>query len=204
MKVAVEIEHRVINCAREHLSVSRALLDDAVLLAHVSEAGQLLVDALRRKAKVFFFGNGGSAADAQHLAAELAGRFLRERRALPGLALTTNSSCLTAIGNDYSYEVVFARQIEALGTSGDVAIAISTSGNSTNVLRAVEMARTMGLFTLGLTGRDGGQLRELAHLCLRVPSDHTPRIQEMHILLGHILCEIAEEGVMDDGSLPRS
>jgi D-sedoheptulose 7-phosphate isomerase len=204
MKVAMEIEHRVIDCAREHLSVAQALLDDAVLLAHVSQAGQLVVDALRRKAKVFFFGNGGSAADAQHLAAELAGRFLRERRALPGLALTTNTSCLTAIGNDYSYEVVFARQIEALGTSGDVAIAISTSGNSTNVLRAVEMARTMGLFTLGLTGRDGGRLKEVAHLCLRVPSDHTPRIQEMHILLGHILCEIAEEGVMDDGSLPRS
>jgi D-sedoheptulose 7-phosphate isomerase len=129
------------------------------------------------------------------LAAELVGRYLRDRRALPAIALTTNSSCVTAIGNDYSYEEIFSRQIEALGSRADVAIGISTSGNSQNVARAVQTARKKGMATAALTGRTGGALKELVEYCLCVPSDETPRIQEGHILIGHVVCEIVEESL---------
>ncbi|HUB01922.1 MAG TPA: D-sedoheptulose 7-phosphate isomerase, partial [Terriglobales bacterium] len=145
--------------------------------------------------KILFFGNGGSAADAQHLAAELSGRFLKERRSLPGLALTTNTSVLTAIGNDYSFDEVFARQVRGIGSGGDIAFAITTSGNSPNVLRAVEAAREKGLVTIGLTGGTGEKLRKAVEMCICIPSDETPRIQEGHILTGHILCELIEEAL---------
>ena len=148
--------------------------------------------ALAAGRKVLFFGNGGSAADAQHLAAELAGRFLAERRSLPGIAITTNTSALTAIGNDYSFEDVFARQLEGLGAAGDIAFGISTSGNSKNVLRAMEVATSKQMVTVGLSGR-GVKLRAAAGHCICIPSDQTPRIQEAQILTGHILCEIVEK-----------
>ena len=138
-------------------------------------------------------GNGGSAADAQHIAAELTGRYKTERGALAGIALTTDTSALTAIGNDYGYEFVFSRQLEALGREGDLLIAISTSGNSGNVIKALELARKIGIKTIGLSGRTGGAMNELCELNLVVPSNDTPRIQEMHIMIGHIICQAIDD-----------
>lgn len=187
---------------RDSLAVKQTLLEDQDYLSVVSEVGCALAHAIQQGGKVLFFGNGGSAADAQHLAAEFTGRFLIERRPLAGLALTVNTSSLTAIGNDYSFDLVFARQIEALGKPGDVAIGISTSGNSQNVLRAVETARKLQMVTVGLTGR-GGKLASAAEYCIRIPSDSTPRIQEAHILTGHILCEIVDRQLFGSGEQNR-
>jgi D-sedoheptulose 7-phosphate isomerase len=174
---------------REHAEVAAAL---PPWLPTIAELATRLVETLRRDGRVLLCGNGGSAADAQHLAAELVGRFLRDRRPFPALALTTDTSILTAVANDIGYTEVFARQVLALGRPGDVLIAISTSGNSPSVLRAAEAARQQGLMVAGLTGRTGGKLRPLCDMCLCVPSEATPRIQEMHILIGHILCDVAE------------
>ena len=162
-------------------------------------AARLVAEALRRGNKVMFCGNGGSAADSQHLAAELVGRYRRNRPGLAALALTVDTSALTAIGNDFGFEEVFSRQVEALGQPGDVLVAISTSGRSPNVLRAVDAARALGLKTVGLVGRDGGQLAGLVDLALVVPSEDTARIQECHITLGHILCDLVE-GELADGA----
>ncbi|HUA52223.1 MAG TPA: D-sedoheptulose 7-phosphate isomerase [Candidatus Sulfotelmatobacter sp.] len=155
--------------------------------------------ALAAGGKLLFFGNGGSAADSQHLATELTGRYLRDRPAIAALALTTDSSSLTALGNDYGFDQVFSRQIEALGRPGDVAIGISTSGKSANVTRALLAARAGGLAATALTGRDGGALVGLADPLLIVPSDSTPRIQEMHITLGHLLCDALEQSLYPKG-----
>ena len=198
-----EATRRVVStCVQDSIATKQALLDDPNYLSLVAEVGCVLADAVRQGGKVFFFGNGGSAADAQHLAAEFTGRFLIERRPLPGLALTVNTSSLTAIGNDYSFDLVFARQIEALGKPGDVAIGISTSGNSPNILLAIEVARKLQMVTAGLTGR-GGKLASVAEHCIRIPSDSTPRIQEAHILTGHILCEIVDRQLFGSGEQNR-
>jgi D-sedoheptulose 7-phosphate isomerase len=186
---------------RESVAVKQALLEREDFLALVAEVARAMSDSLRKGGTIFFFGNGGSAADAQHLAAELAGRYLRERPGLPGLALTTNTSCLTAIGNDYGYDLVFARQLEALGAPGDVAVGISTSGNSPNVVRGLEVARAKGMIAVGMTGADGGKLKSMADYCVRIESHQTARIQEAHILVGHILCEIVEEELFHDRRL---
>jgi len=183
----------------ESAGVIAALLADTDLMRTTAEVALRLIEALRQGRRVFLFGNGGSAADAQHIAAELVGRYQRQRPGLPAMALTVNSSSLTAIANDYSFDAVFARQIEALGSAGDVAVAISTSGTSRNILVAADAAKNKGLVTVGMTGRTGGQLREIVHRCLRVPSDETPRVQECHILLGHILCEIVETELFGAG-----
>ena len=175
------------------IAVKQALLADKRLLQVLEEVAREASRVLAGGRKVLLFGNGGSAADAQHIAAELVGRYKRERKAMPAIALTVNSSALTAIANDYSFEQVFARQVEALGAPGDLAFGISTSGNSPSVLRGVEAARAGGILTVGLTGRTGGRLKPLVDHCLQVPSDDTPRVQEAHILLGHILCEYVEE-----------
>jgi D-sedoheptulose 7-phosphate isomerase len=167
-------------------------------LSSLTLAADALVSAYRTGHKAMFFGNGGSAADAQHLAAEFVGRYLREREPMPALALNANSSAVTAIGNDYGYKEVFARQLQALASPGDVAVAISTSGNSPNVIEAVMCARRMGLFTIGLTGGLGGKLRGLVDALIAVPSAETPRIQECHILLGHALCDAVEQAVASD------
>jgi D-sedoheptulose 7-phosphate isomerase len=172
--------------------VKRALLEDSGLVRLIAKVGREFVVALRTGHKILLFGNGGSAADAQHIAAELVGRYQRERRALPALALTTNSSSVTAIGNDYSFEDVFARQVEALGSKGDVAVGISTSGKAVNVLRGVAAANAKGLLTVGLTGKEGGELRKLVKYYVGIPADTTPRIQEAHMLIGHVLAEIVE------------
>ncbi len=184
---------------QEHIAIARTLLEDKLYLLAIREASKAMSKALAAGHKILFFGNGGSAADAQHLAAELAGRFLAERRSLPGIALTTNTSVLTAIGNDYSYEDVFARQLEGLGATGDVAFGISTSGNSKNVLRAMEAAGKKKMITIGLCGR-GGKLKDVVEHCICMPSEQTPRIQEAHILTGHILCEIIERQLLSESN----
>jgi len=153
----------------------------------------VVADALGLGKKLLLFGNGGSAADAQHIAAEFVGRFIRERRPLPAIALTTDTSALTAIANDYGYDDVFARQVRALATTGDIALAISTSGRSPNVLRAVEACRELGMTTIGLTGGDGGELARAVDVSLRVSASRlSPRIQETHILVGHVICELVD------------
>ena len=158
----------------------------------LATAAQMAVDTLKAGNKILIFGNGGSAADAQHIAAELTGRYKTERRGLPGIALTTDTSALTAIGNDYGYDRVFDRQVESLANKGDLLIGISTSGNSKNVINAFNVGRELGCKTLGLSGRDGGAMNESCDLNLVVPSDNTPRIQEMHILFGHTICQLID------------
>ncbi len=167
----------------------------SVCMPQLTAAAEALVSAYCRGHKALFFGNGGSAADAQHLAAEFVGRYLRERKPLPALALNANSSAVTAIGNDYGYEQVFARQIEALAVPGDVACGISTSGDSQNVIEGVLRARKFGLLTIALTGSTGGRMRDLADILIAVPSDETPRIQECHILIGHALADAVEQAI---------
>jgi D-sedoheptulose 7-phosphate isomerase len=164
-------------------------------LPALAAASDALVSAYRAGHKAIFFGNGGSAADAQHLAAEFLGRYLCERGPLPALALNANSSAVTAISNDYGYEQVFARQLQALAASGDVAVGISTSGNSPSVIQALMCARRKGLFTIALTGHSGGLLNGLVDVLIAVPSEETPRIQECHILVGHALCDAVEQAV---------
>lgn len=181
---------------QDSLAVKQALVGDSLMLGRVVEVAEIICEALRTKHKILLFGNGGSAADAQHIAAEFVGKYKRERRALPALTLTANTSSLTAIGNDYGFESVFSRQVEALGVSGDVAIGISTSGNSENVLHALRVAKANGMKTVGFTGRPEGRIGSSVDCCLSVPSHDTPRIQECHILLGHIVCEIVEQELL--------
>ena len=168
----------------------------------IVEAASLITECLRSGGKLLLFGNGGSAADAQHLAAEFIGRFSGERRALPAVALTTDSSILTAVGNDYGFEQIFARQIEGLGRSNDVAIGISTSGNSPNVIAAVQAARKQGLKTVGLAGKDGGMLAKCVDVAITVSAINTARIQECHIAIGHLFCELVELDFLET-SLPE-
>lgn len=175
------------------IAVKRALLEDADLLDGVEVVIERCISALKAGGKVLFAGNGGSAADAQHLAAELSGRFYFDRPPLYAEALHVNTSYLTAVGNDYGYEQSFSRMSEALCRPGDVYFLLSTSGNSPNVLAAAEVGKTKGTFLVGMTGRDGGQLKDVTDLCLRMPSDDTPRIQEAHMLIGHIICEEVEK-----------
>ena len=165
-------------------------------LPALTKAADALITAYLAGHKAIFFGNGGSAADAQHLAAEFLGRYLRERAPLPALALNTNTSAVTAIGNDYGYEQTFSRQLRALSSPGDVAVGISTSGNSRNVVEALVCARELDLFTIALTGASGGQMRGLVDVLIDVPSEETPRIQECHILAGHAICDAVESAVV--------
>jgi len=182
----------------EHLRVIELLRLELPLLQRIAEQ---MSRALLDGRKILWCGNGGSAADAQHLAAELVGRFLQERRALPSLALSTNTSVLTAIGNDYGYEHVFARQVEALCNRGDVVVGISTSGSSRNVCLALEVGRKIGAFTIAMTGSRDGSMAEIAHETLRIPSTETPRIQEGQILCGHMLCDYVERCICAASSL---
>ena len=182
----------IITSIQESIKIKQALLEDKHLLSQIADVVKELVSALSHGHKILLFGNGGSAADAQHIAAEFVGRFQMERTPLPALALTVNTSELTGIGNDYGFENVFSRQVEALGSAGDVAVGISTSGKSPNVLKALATAKAKGLVTVALTGKFGNKLQEVSRYCLCVPSDETPRIQESHILIGHIISQITE------------
>lgn len=179
------------------IAVKQAFLSDAANIELMDRVAAELIAAYRAGKKTLIAGNGGSAADAQHIAAEFVSRFYFDRPALASIALTTDTSALTAIGNDYGYEYLFSRQLEANGAPGDIYIAISTSGNSKNVLRSLESAKKLGIKTVGLTGRTGGKMKELVDYCICVPSEETPRIQETHILIGHILCAAVEKELFE-------
>jgi len=181
----------VANELKEHRETIERLIE--IVTPDIEKACQLIRNTIGYGKKIFFAGNGGSAADAQHLAAELTGRFIKERKPLPGIALTTDSSALTAIANDYGYENVFARQLEALAGADDLFIAISTSGNSPNILKAFKLAKAIGFRTIGLTGKEGGLMNDLCDITIKVPSVNTARIQEMHILIGHIFCKAVDD-----------
>ena len=166
----------------------------------IVNAAKMIIDAYKTGGKVLLIGNGGSAADAQHIAAELVGRFKLERKGLPAIALTTDTSILTALANDYGYDTVFSRQLETLANDKDVLIAITTSGTSPNILKAVEIARSKNITVIGLTGGDGGKLQDVADITIAVPSDSTPRIQESHITIGHIICNLVEKELFNESS----
>lgn len=195
MNQTADFERRVANSIAASIAVKQNLLRDSALVSLIARVSQILLNALKSGNKLLLFGNGGSAADAQHIAAEFVGRFAFDRPALPALALSVNTSCLTAIGNDYGFEQVFSRQLEALARPGDVAIGFSTSGNSPNVLNGISTAKKIGLHTVAFTGTPGGKLKQAADLdhCLCAPSGETPRIQECHILIGHIVSELVEQ-----------
>lgn len=182
----------------ESIEVKTKILKDEAFLLNIERAVALVVDAFSKDKKVMFCGNGGSAADAQHLAAEFSGRFYKNRKALPAEALHCNTSYLTAVANDYSYDDIYARLVDGIGFEGDVLIGLSTSGNSKNVVKAMEVAKSKGIFTLGLTGENGGKMEELSDILFAVPSKVTPRIQESHILIGHIICELVEASLFQD------
>jgi len=177
------------------ISVKQELLEDEAILQRINKVVEIISAAFEAGNKVLFCGNGGSAADAQHLAAEFSGRFYKNRKALPAEALHCNTSYLTAVANDYSYDVIYARLLDGIGVKGDVIIGLSTSGNSVNIVKAFEVAKERGIVTIGLTGVGGGTMKEFSDYLFNVPSSVTPRIQESHILLGHIICELVEEKV---------
>jgi len=190
--ITVVVE-RIVGAFKESAEVKLAFVQLHKELIY--DVGRIMATAIRDGNKILLFGNGGSAADAQHIAAEIVGRFKKERRGLPAVALTTDTSILTAVSNDYGFDSVFERQIEALCMPGDVAVGITTSGNSENVIRALRKAHDLGATTVAFTGRSGGKVVEIAHYSFVVPSYDTPRIQECHITLGHVLCEIIDEMV---------
>lgn len=189
----MEINELIINSFKESANVKLSFLHDN--LEKIKEIGLIISKALSENNKVLLFGNGGSAADSQHIAAEIVGRYKRERKGLPAIALTTDTSILTAVGNDYGFERLFERQVEALCNPGDIVIGISTSGNSPNVIKGVLKAKELGATTIGFTGQGGGKMRDIVHYILMVPSTNTPRIQECHITLGHVLCEIIDSSL---------
>ena len=178
------------NCLESHIKTAQKMEE---LLPKVNESAKLCIESLKKGGKVLIFGNGGSAADAQHIAAELSGRFKKERKALAGIALTTDTSALTAIGNDYGYEFVFSRQVEALCNKNDVVIGISTSGNSLNVIKAINSAKQIGAKAITLSGKSGGKMKNLGDVNIVIPLNDIPRIQEMHIMVGHMICAIIDE-----------
>ncbi len=177
------------------IQVKQALLKDEQLMLEIEKTVQAITHAFKNGKAVYFAGNGGSAADAQHLAAEFSGRFYKDRKALPSDALHCNSSYLTAVANDYSFDVIYARLLEGLAKPGDVLVGISTSGNSGNIVKAFEMAKSIGVVTVGFTGAAGGKMKPLSDFLINIPSTTTPRIQESHILVGHIICELVEENI---------
>jgi len=184
---------------KKSYETKQAIYGNDDLLANIEKVARLCVALYKTDKKTILAGNGGSAADAQHIAAELVGRYGFDRPSIPSLALTTDTSNLTAIGNDYGYDYVFSRQLEGMGQSGDIFIGISTSGNSKNIINAFESARKKEITTIALVGRDGGKMAQMADYSLIVPSESTPRIQESHILIGHILCDIIEKEIFGDG-----
>ena len=186
------MSQKIKNIISASISVKQQLLEDEKIISTLTDCVTVIVDAFTKGNKVLFCGNGGSAADAQHLAAEFSGRFYIDRDALPAEALHCNTSYLTAVGNDYSYDVIYSRIIKGIGNKGDILIGLSTSGNSANVVKAFEMAKQKEMITIGFTGFTGGAMKEISDYLLNVPSTDTPRIQESHILLGHIICELVE------------
>jgi len=183
------------NILKESCEVKQKVIDDDRLIQVIQNVSDACIKALRNGNKILFAGNGGSASDAQHIAAELVGRYEMDRKGLPALALTTNISELTAISNDYGYDDVFKRQVQALGRSGDIFFGLSTSGNSPNVVNAITECKQLGLVTVAMTGESGGKLKSMSHYCINVPSKNTARIQETHITIGHIICKAIEDTI---------
>lgn len=186
---------RISQSIEQSIVTKQAILGDAALMQRIQEAADVMTSSLRNGGKILFCGNGGSAADAQHLAAELSGRFYYDRPPLNADALHCNTSYLTAVGNDYGYEQVFARLVQASARVGDIVVGISTSGNSNNIVNAYRACRDMGVGTISLTGLTGGKMKELSDILINVPSNDTPRIQECHIMIGHIICELIEAAI---------
>ncbi len=186
---------KISSIINESIKVKQAVLADVNLIAQIDTVVNVITTAFKNGNSVYFAGNGGSAADAQHLAAEFSGRFYKDRKALPSEALHCNTSYLTAVANDYSYDVIYARLIEGIAKPGDVLVGISTSGNSGNIVKAFEMAKTKQVVTIGFTGDKGGKMKEISDYLINVPSNDTPRIQESHILVGHIICELVENNI---------
>lgn len=184
---------RIANIIKSSIDVKERILNDAKLLSKINEAAELIIKTYKQGGRVFFCGNGGSAADAQHLAAELSGRFYFDRPPLAAEALHVNTSYITAVANDYTYDVIFSREVEAFCKKGDVLVGISTSGNSANVLKAFETAKDKGVLTIAMTGESGGKMASISDILINIPSNDTPRIQESHITIGHIICQIVEE-----------
>lgn len=193
------MKNYIINQIGDSARVKMSLLENEELLDIIAEVAKECVNVYKKKRKILLAGNGGSAADAQHFAAELVGRYGFDRPSLPSIALTTDTSNLTAIGNDYGYDYVFSRQLEGLGVEGDLFIGISTSGNSKNVINAFKSAKEMGIKTVALVGRDGGEMAKIADYSIIIPSNATPRIQESHLLVEHMLCDIIEREIFGDG-----
>lgn len=185
-------EEMIIDRINKSIEVKKNILRDNNLVKKMDLISQAIIKAYKSNKKVILFGNGGSAADAQHLVGELVNKFYFDRKSLPAIALTVNTSILTAIGNDYSFDQIFSKQLEGIGDEGDIAIGISTSGNSRNVIEGIKKAKEIKLFTIGFTGKSGGKLSEIVDICTNVPSNDTPRIQEAHIMIGHIICEMVE------------
>lgn len=182
----------IINNIQDSIHLKKQVLNDELILEQIAIASTTIIQSLKNGAKLLLCGNGGSAADAQHLTAELVSKFRLERRGIPAISLNTNTSILTAITNDYEFERVFSRQVEAIGANGDVIIGISTSGNSRNVLMAMKKAQEMGIKTIGFLGNNGGSIIDYCELPIIIPGENTPRIQEVHIMIGHIICELVE------------
>lgn len=189
------MKQKIINQINDSIDVKRSILSNDSMLEDIIKAATIVIDAYRNKKKTLLAGNGGSAGDAQHIAGEFVSRFNFNRPGLPSIALTTDSSIMTAVSNDYGFKQVFARQIQAQGSQGDVFIGISTSGNSENLIEALKACKEAGIYTIGLTGQTGGAMKEYCDICLKVPSTDTPRIQESHILIGHIICGLVEESL---------
>lgn len=187
------------NQIQASIDTKQNILNDEALMQTIAEVGQACVELYQNGKKTLLAGNGGSAADAQHIAAELVGRYGFDRPSIPSVALTTDTSNLTAIGNDYGYDKVFSRQMEGMGSEGDLFIGISTSGNSENIVNAIHSAKAKGVTTVALVGRDGGEMARISDYAIIVPSNATPRIQESHILIGHMICDIIEKELFGDG-----
>ena len=187
------MKERIGQDIRDGIAVKEAIIRDQLPL--LEKAAAVMIQCVKEGKKILFFGNGGSASDSQHLAAEFVGRYEKERRALPAIALTTDTSILTAVGNDYGFDHIFERQVAALAQKGDVVVALSTSGNSKNVLLGLKKARELGAYTVGMTGRGGGAMKSQVDLAIVVPSQKTSRVQECHIMIGHILCERVDESL---------
>jgi D-sedoheptulose 7-phosphate isomerase len=184
---------KIKNIIQASIDTKEAVLQNEVLLATIEKVVGLMTASLKNRKRIYFCGNGGSAADAQHLAAEFSGRFYTDRKALPAEALHCNTSYLTAVANDYSFDLIYARLIDGIGDTGDVLVGLSTSGNSVNIVKAFEVAKEKGIITVGFTGLSGGIMKNLSDYLINIPSTDTPRIQESHIMIGHIICQLVEE-----------
>ena len=189
------MQKKISSIILDSISTKELIYNNENLKERISDSVELISNTFKKGNKVFFCGNGGSAADAQHLAAEFSGRFYKDRRSLPSEALHCNTSYLTAVGNDYSFDLIYSRLLEGIATKGDVLIGITTSGNSQNIVNAFIQAKKMGVYTIGLTGSSGGELKVHSDILINVPSFDTPRIQESHIMIGHIICQIVEENL---------